>query len=135
MTDTIEQRDLQELRDAVARRNLPAGAKYAVPADLLLGIIDLAIRGGVRVAVVGDLPARFVLRRHRDISGVSGLGVVVEGVRWTNGWVGYRWRSGDDTTVSFAIDIATMLRVHGHGGDTVIEWIDTPPAGWEGASA
>jgi hypothetical protein len=31
--------------------------------------------------------------RHEDASGVSGTGVVAEGVEFTNGWCAVRWLS------------------------------------------
>jgi hypothetical protein len=74
------------------------------------------------------LPARFVLERVEDVSGVSGTGIVVEGVRFTNGWCMYRWRT-PVSTVAFAQDIADIVHVHGHDGRTRLVWVDPRPEG------
>lgn len=66
---------------------------------------------------------RFVLRRVYDVSGISGTGVVVEGVMFTDGHVAMRWLTPDASTVIWD-DIEKVVRVHGHGGATELEWID-----------
>jgi hypothetical protein len=80
-------------------------------------------------APIVDVPAgcvrRFVLVRHVDPSGVSGTGVVAEGVEFTDGSVVLRWRSDTPSTVVYA-NTAAVEQVHGHGGATDIEWIDRP---------
>ncbi len=71
-------------------------------------------------------PRRFLLRRHRDPSGVSGLGVVAFGVRFGDGRIAYRWAS-ELATTNVADDIEAVVAIHGHDGDTVVEWIDPDP--------
>jgi hypothetical protein len=66
---------------------------------------------------------RFYLFRRCDISGVSGTGVIAEGVEFTDGRVALKWRSRTPSLI-FYMDVADMLRVHGHGGTTTISWID-----------
>jgi hypothetical protein len=44
---------------------------------------------------------RFVLRRHEDVSGVSGTGIVAEGVLFSNGVVALQWTSEFPTSVVF----------------------------------
>src|SRR5579872_1239536 len=46
-------------------------------------------------------PRRFVLVRHEDVSGVSGTGVVAEGVAFSNGVVALQWASEFPTSVVF----------------------------------
>ena len=66
---------------------------------------------------------RFQLRRLEDLSGVSGIGIVAEGVEFGNGKVALCWTSKYDID-SIIANMHTLLAVHGHGGRTVVEWID-----------
>lgn len=66
---------------------------------------------------------RFIFRRLEDVSGLSGEGVVVEGVEFSNGWVALTWRT-PLTSVCFYPSIKTAIEIHGHEGSTVLEWID-----------
>lgn len=68
----------------------------------------------------------FHLVRHRDVSGVSGTGVVAEGVRFSDGRVALRWLGDHPSTVAW--DSAEDAEAtHGHGGATEVLWLDTPP--------
>ena len=66
---------------------------------------------------------RFILNRKEDVSGVSGTGVVVEGVEFTDGTVALRWL-GDRPSLVMWDNIKDALGIHGHNGLTVIEWLD-----------
>lgn len=66
---------------------------------------------------------RFELHRSADVTGVSGTGVVVEGVEFTDGRCAYRWLSPTATT-TVADSIAHVAAVHGHDGRTEVVWID-----------
>ena len=70
-----------------------------------------------------SLPRRFLLVRHEDITGVSGLGIVAEGVRFSDGWVALRWY-GATPCVSVWDSMLALLSAHGHGGRTIVEWLD-----------
>ena len=70
---------------------------------------------------------RFRLIRHQDVSGVSGTGPVAEGVQFTDGAVALRWY-GDYPTTTVWDSIDSVVAIHGHGGATVVEWLD-PEAG------
>lgn len=71
----------------------------------------------------GGPPRAFVLHRHEDETGVSGVGVVAEGVEFSDGTVALRWTSAWPTSVVFhEKGIESVLAVHGHGGKTTIEW-------------
>ncbi|MDX2973673.1 hypothetical protein PWY87_10450 [Kribbella solani] len=70
---------------------------------------------------------RFRLIRHQDVSGVSGTGPVAEGVQFSDGAVALRWY-GDYPTTTVWDGIESVVAIHGHGGATVIEWMD-PEAG------
>ncbi|WP_238152929.1 hypothetical protein [Kribbella speibonae] len=69
-------------------------------------------------------PRRFELVRHRDVSGVSGTGVVAEGVEWSDGTVALRWGGHYPTTTVWQDGIRALLSVHGHNGATTIHWLD-----------
>jgi len=69
---------------------------------------------------------RFVLRRITDASGISGEGVVAEGVRFSNGQAVIHWISQLEAIgVYHSADV--VVDTHGHSGDTVLEWIDEDP--------
>lgn len=86
--------------------------------------------GGVR---------RFELHRDTDVSGVSGEGVVADGVvfprksvitwpdgaqrRLPAGWVRLTWRGQYSSTVLWDSADEAMA-VHGHNGATRLVWID-----------
>lgn len=68
---------------------------------------------------------RFVLVRHSDPGGVSGTGVVAEGVLFTNGVVALHWTSEFPTSVVFHHrGMESVEHVHGHSGATEIVWLD-----------
>jgi hypothetical protein len=66
---------------------------------------------------------RFVLYRHTDVSGISGTGVVVEGVEFSDGTAAIRWQSETASTTVWD-SVANLLKVHGHNGATVLYYID-----------
>lgn len=69
---------------------------------------------------------RFELHRHIDSTGVSGVGVVADGVAFTEAdVVVLRWRGKWPTTVALhERGIESVEAIHGHGGNTKIVWID-----------
>lgn len=69
---------------------------------------------------------RFELHRDEDVSGVSGTGVVAEGVAFSNdGPVALRWTSEWPTSVVFHDrGVESLEAVHGHNGRTRIVWLD-----------
>lgn len=69
------------------------------------------------------LPRRFHLVRHRDISGVSGVGIVAEGVVWSSGAVCLHWPGYPQATSSWA-SVHDLIAAHGHGGATEVVWLD-----------
>lgn len=81
----------------------------------------------VSPAAPSSLPRRFRLVRHFDVSGVSGIGTVAEGVQFDDGAVALRWKGDHPSTVAWD-SIAAILAVHGHHGATDLEWIDALPA-------
>jgi hypothetical protein len=63
----------------------------------------------------------FELHRAEDVSGVSGTGVVADGVEFPDDTVVIRWRGRHASTVIWP-DLATALAVHGHDGRTTVVW-------------
>lgn len=66
---------------------------------------------------------RFELHRDEDETGVSGTGVVAEGVVFTDGKVALRWRTATASTTLFD-NLEQMREVHGHDGKTRIVYPD-----------
>lgn len=66
---------------------------------------------------------RFLLRRNEDMSGVSGTGVVAEGIEFTDGTTVLRWLTHYSSTNIYDT-IKSLDGIHGHEGRTIIEWID-----------
>lgn len=69
---------------------------------------------------------RFILRRLADESGISGTGVVAEGIRFSNGQAVLHWLTQlSSVAVYHSVDV--IVSVHGHDGKTVLEWVDADP--------
>ena len=78
----------------------------------------------------------FIVIRDTDVTGISGTGVVAEGVEFSDGTVALRWLDIDHehpnyvrgvrpTTVMHE-SIASVEALHGHGGATRIVWPTAP---------
>lgn len=66
---------------------------------------------------------RFVLERTEDVSGMSGTGLVAEGIEFSNGQVAMTWLSSH-TSITFHHNIKEVETIHGHCGRTTVVWID-----------
>ena len=66
---------------------------------------------------------RFQLMREADESGVSGTGLVAEGVEFASGRVAMTWLS-QYHVVNVVDNIKVVEALHGHGGKTKVVWID-----------
>ena len=64
----------------------------------------------------------FELHRDEDETGISGTGVVAEGVQFSDGPVVLRWIVGEHRSTVVWPDIASVDAIHGHGGRTRIVW-------------
>jgi len=64
----------------------------------------------------------FRLLRDRDVSGVSGTGIVAEGVQFTDGTVAIRWLTEKASTVIWA-NLDDAMSIHGHDGATQVVWL------------
>lgn len=67
---------------------------------------------------------RFVLQRLEDETGVSGIGIVAEGVQFTNGTCVLIWLTEIRSIAAIYESIDIVNKLHGHDGKTFIEWID-----------
>jgi len=65
----------------------------------------------------------FHVIRDEDVSGVSGVGVIAEGVLFSSGKVFVNWISMHKI-VEMADSVAEWQAVHGHDGRTRISWDD-----------
>jgi len=75
---------------------------------------------------------RFYLVRHEDITGISGTGVVAEGIEFSDGQVVMRWLPAGTSrpeavrpTTVLHEDIDSVIGLHGHNGATQVEWVDS----------
>lgn len=78
---------------------------------------------------------RFYLQRDVDVSGVSGTGIVAEGVvfvtseepllrgQWPEGKVVIHW-FGEHQSIVIWDSIEAAVAIHGHVGSTQFVWID-----------
>ena len=71
----------------------------------------------------------FELVRRVDVTGISGTGVVAEGVEFTDGTVVLRWLPSGRTrpdaprpTTVIHDDISSVTALHSHDGKTVVRW-------------
>lgn len=67
---------------------------------------------------------RFELHRDEDETGISGTGVVVEGIEFSDGRVAMRWMVGDHRSLVTWDSIEAVRAIHGHGGRTRLVWVD-----------
>lgn len=63
----------------------------------------------------------FYINRKEDETGISGTGVVAEGVEFADGTCVIRWCT-DTASTNFYNSTEEMIEIHGHGGRTVLEW-------------
>lgn len=66
---------------------------------------------------------RFNLVRNEDETGVSGTGLVAQGVEFDDGTCAMRWLTSKASTAVYN-DILDLEDIHGHNGKTVVVWID-----------
>jgi len=72
---------------------------------------------------VNSAMRRFVLQRDKDATGVSGTGVVSEGVVFASGKCAMHWLT-QTSSIAIYDSIEELIGIHGHEGDTRIVWID-----------
>lgn len=67
---------------------------------------------------------RFQLVRDEDVSGVSSVGIVAEGVVVVGGAAVLRWRGSCSSTGVYE-SVEDVERIHGHGGRTRVVWMES----------
>ncbi|MGW1870952.1 hypothetical protein ACWCPS_36105 [Streptomyces mauvecolor] len=107
-----------------------ASASVFVPLDRLeevfAGMRDTALQHatlGHRERGMTELPRRFHLLRHHDVSGISGTGVVALDVRWPDGTASVR-RLGEQPSVVLWDRGGIADAEHVHAGATEFVWLD-----------
>jgi hypothetical protein len=68
---------------------------------------------------------RFLLIRYQDETGVSGTGVVAEGVQFSTGRCVLAWLTRYQS-ISIYGDVDEIRTIHGHDGRTQVSWLDEP---------
>lgn len=66
---------------------------------------------------------KFNLIRFHDATGISGTGVVAQGVRFDDGTVALRWLTVTRSTAIYA-SMVDLVQIHGHDGATKVEYLD-----------
>jgi hypothetical protein len=67
---------------------------------------------------------KFVLVRHQDVSGVSGTGIVAEGVQFSDGRVCMCWLTRQARSMVIHQSILELESIHGHNGATTVRWLE-----------
>lgn len=66
---------------------------------------------------------RFLLVRERDLTGVSGTGIVAEGAMFSGGLSVLQWLR-EPYAVGMYQSLSDLINIHGHEGATEIQFID-----------
>jgi hypothetical protein len=66
---------------------------------------------------------RFHLKRIEDETGISGTGLVTDGIEFADGSVIMKWNT-ETTSVALYKSMEDVLTIHGHGGRTVVEYTE-----------
>lgn len=66
---------------------------------------------------------RFEMHRHNDVSGISGTGVVAEGVLFDDNSAVIKWKSDKPSTVIWQ-NFDHAISVHSHNGGTEFVFLD-----------
>jgi hypothetical protein len=64
---------------------------------------------------------RFLMVRTEDETGVSGTGIVAEGVQFANGWCVLSWLTRY-SSIGVYPNIEEVILIHGHDGRTLVQW-------------
>ena len=76
---------------------------------------------GVRTHCGASAVRVFRLERTEDVSGISGTGVVADGVVFPDGVAVLRWRTAGASTAIYD-SVEDVERIHGHDGKTRLAW-------------
>lgn len=78
-------------------------------------------------------PRRGLVVRKRDVTGISGLGVIAEFCIFSDDAVAWRWLGGSPQNqpkweIYDNKGVAPFLQISGHNGNTEIVWLDAEHA-------
>jgi len=65
----------------------------------------------------------FQLVRTEDVSGVSGTGIVAEGVEFGESTCVLYWRNYGSIGIYDCIE--QLIKIHGHDGRATVQWLDS----------
>ena len=65
----------------------------------------------------------FYLKRLEDASGTSGVGIVAEGIEFTNGQCVIHWLTLYSSIAVYP-SMKELINIHGHLGKTVVEFYE-----------
>lgn len=68
-------------------------------------------------------PHRFHLVRHEDETGVSGEGIVAQGLEFPSGYCLMRWVVPPAQSTAFYESIEDLIKIHGHNGKTEVKYL------------
>lgn len=69
-------------------------------------------------------PRRFLLVREDDVTGVSGEGIVAEGIEYSDGVCSMHWIVNPARSTTVYNSVADVETIHGHGGATRVVFLD-----------
>lgn len=68
----------------------------------------------------------FKLVRAEDLTGNSGIGIVAEGMEFSDGTVCMKWLQVMQSTAIYP-NMRQLIAIHGHSGKTVVKFDDERP--------
>lgn len=71
---------------------------------------------------------KFCLLRSEDVSGTSGIGIVAEGIQFTNGKCVISWLT-EHTSIAIYDSMEELIAIHGHSGKTRAYWLTSDEVG------
>jgi hypothetical protein len=63
----------------------------------------------------------FYLERLEDETGISGTGVISQGVEFSDGTCVMKWLT-DTSSIAIYKSVDDLIKIHGHAGKTVLRW-------------
>jgi hypothetical protein len=73
--------------------------------------------------LTAPLARRFNLVRDDDETGISGTGVVAEGIEFSNGMCALCWLTAMHSVAVYP-NVRQLEAIHGHNGRTRVDWIE-----------
>jgi len=115
---------MDSIRETLARE--AAEAEAIADADEKVASVEVVLIDNgedTAPAALEQFARMFFLHRKEDETGVSGPGIVAEGVEFWDGTVAMRWRSGIASTAVYD-SVESVEKIHGHGGKTDVVYVN-----------